>query len=223
MSPVTHLTITFFQKSQEFGRHFPLFYCSSMSAGRETVHLLSSFSPLTFWLFCLFSFLNIHLSSSSAVIMQQVTSHIPWVNQIFSDLAGFFGYFSRSPKRTSMLDRVDAHRRPRASTVRWNFHIHAVNTVFEHKGDIIQCFETIGGSWAYHCVGGWRVCEAAGGWYLQLLPETILAYSICGRSWQKVIKSLLIRQLFLKLLNNTSCSCFWFKTGSVAYFHTGQV
>ena len=32
--------------------------------------------------------------------MQQVTSHIPLVNQFFSDLAGFSGFFSRSPTQT---------------------------------------------------------------------------------------------------------------------------
>ena len=46
-----------------------------------------------------------------------------------------------------------AHRLPRATTVRWNFYIPAVNTVFEHKGDIIQCFEIVRGVWAYHCAG----------------------------------------------------------------------
>ncbi|XP_051808999.1 zinc finger MYM-type protein 1-like isoform X2 [Acanthochromis polyacanthus] len=77
------------------------------------------------------------------IIMQQVTSRIPKVGQFFSDLAGFSGFFSRSPKRTSVLDRVVAHRIPRAGTVRWNFHSRAVNTVFEHKDDLLQCFETI--------------------------------------------------------------------------------
>ena len=96
---------------------------------------LSSSSPLTFYLFCLFSFLNIHLSSLSpaaAFIMQQVTSHILLVNQFF-DLAGFSGFFVRSPERTSVLDRVVAHRLPRASTVRWDFHICAINTVLSTK------------------------------------------------------------------------------------------
>ena len=60
--------------------------------------------------------------------MQQVTSHIPTFNQFFSDLAVFSGFFSRSPKRTSVLDRVVAHRLPRGDG--WNFHIYAVNTVF---------------------------------------------------------------------------------------------
>ena len=188
-----HLTITFFSKiagvweafSHYFlWRHFLLFYCSSMCARRETVHLFSSFSPLTFQLFCLFSFLNIHLSSSSAVIMQQVTSYIPWVNQFFPDLAGFFGYFSRSPKRTSMLDTVLAHRHPRASAVRWNLHICAMNTVFEHKGDIIQCFESIRGSLILPlCVkleglwGCWRMIPSASSWNYFIASCLVLTYS----------------------------------------------
>ncbi|CAL9687151.1 unnamed protein product [Knipowitschia caucasica] len=77
------------------------------------------------------------------LIMQQVTSHIPKVSHFFSDLAGFSSFFSRSPKRTSVLDRVVAHRLSRASTVRWNFHIRAVNTIFEHKEDLLQCFGNI--------------------------------------------------------------------------------
>ena len=145
---------------------------------------LSSFSPLTSQLFCLFSFLNIHLSSSSAFIMQQVTSHIPLVNQFFSDLAGFSGFFSRSPKRTSVLDRVVAHRFPRASTVRWNFHIRAMNTVWAQRWHH-PCFETVRGVWAYDCAGSWRVCEATGRWYFQLLPEIIpLHHASCGHSLQ---------------------------------------
>ena len=162
MSPVTQyinilaVTITFFFSKiagvwEAFSHSYgDIFYYGCFTApacvqAEKLFTILGSVSPLTFQLFCFFSFLNIHLSRSSAFIMQQVTSHTPLVNQYFSDLAGFSGYFSGSPKRTSMLDRVVAHRHPRASTVRWNLHIHAVNTVFEHKGDIIQCFETIRG------------------------------------------------------------------------------
>ena len=56
------------------------------------------------------------------------------------DLAAFF---SRSPKRTAVLDKVVAHRLPTSSNIRWNFHSCAINTVFEHRGDLIQCFESI--------------------------------------------------------------------------------
>lgn len=77
------------------------------------------------------------------VVMQQVTSHIPEVSHFFSDLAGFSAFFSRSPNRIAVLDRVVAHRLPRTSSVRWNFDSRAVNTVFENKEDLLRCFEII--------------------------------------------------------------------------------
>ncbi|XP_013882550.1 zinc finger MYM-type protein 1 [Austrofundulus limnaeus] len=77
------------------------------------------------------------------LIMQQVTSHIPEVSQFFSDLAGFSAFFSRSPKRRSVLDKVMARRLPGACSVGWDVHSPAVNTVFEHKDDLLQCFQTI--------------------------------------------------------------------------------
>ncbi|XP_030267317.1 zinc finger MYM-type protein 1-like isoform X2 [Sparus aurata] len=98
------------------------------------------------------------------LIMQQVTSHIPVVNQFFSDLAGFSGFFS-------VLDRVVAHRLPRASTVRWNFHIRAVNTVFEHKDDLIQCFETIRDSGEFEPT---TVREAGG--FVRLLEDDTFSF-----------------------------------------------
>ncbi|KAM4567259.1 zinc finger MYM-type protein 1-like isoform 2-T3 [Odontesthes bonariensis] len=77
------------------------------------------------------------------LIMQQATSHMPRIGTFFSDLAGFSAFFSRSPKRTAVLDLVVSHRLPRAPKTRWNFHSCAVNTVYEHKDDLLKCFQTI--------------------------------------------------------------------------------
>ncbi|XP_030607418.1 uncharacterized protein LOC115795584 [Archocentrus centrarchus] len=52
-------------------------------------------------------------------------------------------YAHQSSKRTSILDKVVAHRLPASSNVRWNFHSRAINTVFEHREDLIRCFESI--------------------------------------------------------------------------------
>ncbi|KAF3845753.1 hypothetical protein F7725_002831 [Dissostichus mawsoni] len=41
------------------------------------------------------------------------------------------------------MDQVVAHRLPGTSTTRWNFHSRAVNTVYEHKENILRCFQTI--------------------------------------------------------------------------------
>ncbi|XP_063744370.1 zinc finger MYM-type protein 1-like [Eleginops maclovinus] len=105
------------------------------------------------------------------LIMQQVTSHIPKVSNFFSDLAGFSSFFSRSPKRTSVLDRVVAHRLPRASTVRWNFHSRTVNTVFEHKEDLLQYFETIRDSGEFDLI---TVREAGG--FVRLLEDDSFSF-----------------------------------------------
>ena len=77
------------------------------------------------------------------LIMQQATSRIPRVNTFFSDLGGFAAFFSRSFKRTAVLDQVVAHGLPGTSTTRWNFHNRAVNTVYEHKDELLTCFQTI--------------------------------------------------------------------------------
>ncbi|XP_041946472.1 zinc finger MYM-type protein 1-like [Alosa sapidissima] len=77
------------------------------------------------------------------LIMQQATSHIPKIGQFFSDIGGFSTFFSKSFKRTAVLDEVVAHRLPGASTTRWNFHSRAVNTVYEHKDELVKCFQTI--------------------------------------------------------------------------------
>lgn len=77
------------------------------------------------------------------LIMQQVTSHLIEVRQFFFEVAGYSGFFSKSPKRTSVLDRVVAQTSKSKCVVRWNYHSRAVNTVFEHKDDLLQCFENI--------------------------------------------------------------------------------
>lgn len=77
------------------------------------------------------------------LIMQQATSHICRIKIFFSDIGGFSTFFSKSPKRTSVLEEVLAHRLPSTSNVRWNFHSRVINTVFEHREALILCFERI--------------------------------------------------------------------------------
>ncbi|KAI4795202.1 hypothetical protein KUCAC02_031568 [Chaenocephalus aceratus] len=82
----------------------------------------------------------IHCSAHQLnLIMQQATSHIPRIRTFLSDLGGFAAFFSRSFKRTAILDQVVAHRLPGTSTTRWNFHSRAVHTVYEHKENILRC------------------------------------------------------------------------------------
>lgn len=71
------------------------------------------------------------------LIMQQATSQIPAVRVFFSDLSGLTSFFTRSPKRTTILDEIVARRLPRASSTRWNFNSRIVNTVYENLDDLI--------------------------------------------------------------------------------------
>ncbi|KAK0141015.1 Zinc finger MYM-type protein 1 [Merluccius polli] len=100
------------------------------------------------------------------LIMQQATSHISKVRSFFSDLGGFACFFSRSPKRTSVLDEQVAHRLPTSSNVRWNFHSRAVNTVFEHREDLVECFRRIRSSSGFDD----KTNKEAGG-YIRLLED----------------------------------------------------
>lgn len=77
------------------------------------------------------------------LIMQQATSNIPAVRVFFSELGGIASFFSRSPKRTAILDQIVARRLPRASATRWNFNSRLVNTVYENLDDLTECFESI--------------------------------------------------------------------------------
>lgn len=83
------------------------------------------------------------------LVMQKATSHIPQISHFFSDMGGFASFFTKSTKRTAVLDEMVAHRLPSASSTRWNFNSRAVNTVYEHKDDLVRCFQTIRNSDAF--------------------------------------------------------------------------
>lgn len=77
------------------------------------------------------------------LVMEQAVSALTPVRCFFSDLGGFSGFFSRSPKRTALLDEVVNTRLPRSSQTRWNFGSRAVCTVFENRDLLLECFERI--------------------------------------------------------------------------------
>ena len=88
-----------------------------------------------------------------------------------SDLGGFAAFFPRSSKRTAVLDKVVAHRLPRASSTRWNFHSRAVNTIFEHKDDLLKCFRTIRENGEFDAT---TVREAGG--FERMLEDEVLSF-----------------------------------------------
>ncbi len=55
------------------------------------------------------------------LVMSQGASKIKDCKIFFANLGGLSAFFTRSPKRTKLLDDFCARRLPRVSNVRWNF------------------------------------------------------------------------------------------------------
>ena len=77
------------------------------------------------------------------LVMQQACSSLTPVRIFFANLTAFGTFFSKSPKRTAVLDGVCGRRIPAAGQTRWNFKSRTVHTVFEHQNTLRQCFEKI--------------------------------------------------------------------------------
>ena len=58
-------------------------------------------------------------------------------------MEGLAAFFSKSTKRTNLLDEIVRCRIPRASGVRWNSNSRLVQTILHHVPDLIQVFRTI--------------------------------------------------------------------------------
>ncbi|KAM9425523.1 zinc finger MYM-type protein 1-like [Pholidichthys leucotaenia] len=97
---------------------------------------------------------NAHYIHSYAHRLNQIiawsTLHLPRVRIFLSDLGGFASFFARSPKRAGVLDEVVAHRLKSACAVRWNSDSRAISTVYEHREDLISCFERIRHSYDFN-------------------------------------------------------------------------
>ena len=107
-------------------------------------------------------------------IMQQATSHVKKVQIFFSELSGISTFFSRSPKRTNILDQIVARRLPRPSSTTWDFNSRIVNTVYESRDDLLECFETIRTSGSFDEA---TVREASG--YVRMLRDEDFHFFLC--------------------------------------------
>lgn len=61
----------------------------------------------------------------------------------FSNLSGFAPFFSKSTKRTNVLNTICGHRLPSNNVTRWNFTSRAVFTVHSHRERLIEVFNFI--------------------------------------------------------------------------------
>ncbi len=77
------------------------------------------------------------------LVMQKTTASSRPIKFFFAILASFPSFFFMSPKRMVKLNEVTTQRIARGSATRWNFHGRTVNSVYEMREDLIECFSSI--------------------------------------------------------------------------------
>ena len=77
------------------------------------------------------------------LVIARAASQNQQVRIFFTNLSNVTNFFSNSPQRAEILDNIVGKRIPRASSTRWTFKSRTVNTVFEHREDLITCMKEI--------------------------------------------------------------------------------
>lgn len=77
------------------------------------------------------------------LILQKAASKHKEIKLFFANLHSFASFFSKSPKRTAVLDEVVKARLPKSAPTRWYFNTRCVQTVYIYKFDLVNCLEKI--------------------------------------------------------------------------------
>lgn len=77
------------------------------------------------------------------LVMSQSASKIKECKIFFSHLSGLAAFFSKSAKRTKLLDEICQRRLPRVTPTRWNFSSRLVCTVYDRREELLELFEFI--------------------------------------------------------------------------------
>lgn len=77
------------------------------------------------------------------LVMSQSAAKIKECKIFFSHLSGLASFFSKSAKRTKLLDEICQRRLPRVTPTRWNFSSRLVCTVYERREELLELFEFI--------------------------------------------------------------------------------
>lgn len=77
------------------------------------------------------------------LVLQQSISNIKACKIFFQTLSGLSSFFSKSSKRTCALQEFVQKRLPSLAPTRWNFSSRLVHTVKEHRGELLQFFESV--------------------------------------------------------------------------------
>lgn len=74
------------------------------------------------------------------LIMQKATSQNTKVKIFFATLSGIPNFFSSSTHRCDVLEEIVRVKMPKVAPTRWNYNIRTVNSVFENREKLIECF-----------------------------------------------------------------------------------
>ncbi|KAL1251970.1 hypothetical protein QQF64_019766 [Cirrhinus molitorella] len=77
------------------------------------------------------------------VVLTQRASKLKECKIFFAHLNGLAAFFSRSPRRTQLLDDICQRRLPRVAPTRWQYASRLVSTVFENKAALKELFHHI--------------------------------------------------------------------------------
>jgi hypothetical protein len=77
------------------------------------------------------------------LVLQDSCKQIRECRIFFSNVSGFSAFFTKSTKRTNLLDSICKKRLPSNSETRWNFKSRVVNTLFDKRTNLIEVFDHI--------------------------------------------------------------------------------
>lgn len=107
-----------------------------MASGINGVQaLIKEVIPYALFVHCYAHTLNLVMSQGAAKIKE--------CKIFFAHLGGMAAFFSRSPKRTKLLDEHCERRLPRVAPTRWNYSGRLVSTVCEEREELLQVFKHI--------------------------------------------------------------------------------
>ncbi|XP_077447404.1 zinc finger MYM-type protein 1-like [Stigmatopora argus] len=92
-------------------------------------------APLALFIHCYAHRLNL--------VLTQGASKLKECKIFFAHLNGFVAFFSRSPRRTQLLDEICQRCLPRVAPTRWQYASRVVNTVFEKRAALKELFHHI--------------------------------------------------------------------------------
>lgn len=77
------------------------------------------------------------------LVLQDSSKNIKECRIFFSNVSGFSAFFTKSSKRTNLLDQICKKRLPSNSETRWNFKSRAIKTLFDNRTSLIEVFDNI--------------------------------------------------------------------------------